>query len=104
MVNTATGKGDDSDEEKAALVRKLQKMEAEEEHDGMFDNPVPFGSAAAKAIIGKDIARKMHGDRSVPLYATAGTTTTSVSCDADDGADHFVYTDASQDKTVWQAS
>lgn len=46
MVNSATG--DDSDEEKAALVRRLQAMEAEEEHDGMFDKPVPFGSANAQ--------------------------------------------------------
>ena len=47
MVNSATGDGDDSEEEKAALVRRLQAMEDVEEHDGLFDNPVPFGSANA---------------------------------------------------------
>ena len=89
MINTSTGKGDDdSDDEKAALVRRLQAMEAEEEHDGMFDNPVPFGSAAAQAVMTKNQGKPT---------TTMATATTSVSCDADDGADHFVYMDAEQD-------
>ena len=65
-------------------------MEAEEEHDGLFDAPVPFGSAEARDLIqtgaGKSVSK---------------TTEMSVSCDADDGMDHFIYTDPEEDKAVW---
>ena len=44
MVSSSTGY--DSEEEKANLVRRLKAMEAQEEHDNLFDKPVPFGQGA----------------------------------------------------------
>lgn len=44
MVSSSTGY--DSEEEKANLVKRLKAMEAEEEHDNLFDKPVPFGLGA----------------------------------------------------------
>ena len=44
MVCSSTG--NDSEEEKNELVKRLQEMEANEEHDNLFDNPVPFGQGA----------------------------------------------------------
>ena len=49
MISSSSGY--DSDEEKAALVRRLKAMEAEEEHDDIFDRPIPFGSSAAAVVI-----------------------------------------------------
>ena len=49
MVNSSSG-NDDSDDEKAALVRRIQAMTADEEEDP-FDKPVPFGSQAAQEAI-----------------------------------------------------
>ena len=49
MVSSSTG--NDSDEEKAELVRRLQAMEAEEEHDEMFDKPIAFGSREAATVM-----------------------------------------------------
>lgn len=56
----------------------------------MFDKPVPFGSgrpdpASLAAAMGRPVA---------------ATTEVSVSCDPDDGADHTVYADPSEDKAV----
>ena len=84
MVNSATG--DDSEEEKAALVERLKKMEAEEEHDNLFDNPIPFGSGAPSAA--------------AILAATgkASTATVQIIADDDDEVDHYVYTDPIEDK------
>ena len=78
------------EEEKAALVRRLRQMEAEEEHDDMFDKPVPFGSGRPDEF---------------SLAAAEGrpekiTTSISVSCDPDDGADHQIYADPAEDKRV----
>jgi len=55
MVSSSTGY--DSEEEKANLVKRLKAMEAEEEHDNLFDKPVPFGQggpdqAAIQAAMG----------------------------------------------------
>ena len=83
MVSSASGY--DSEEEKRALVERLKKMEAEEEHDNLFDCPVPFGSgaptdAAIRAATGK-----------------AATSEVCIGGDGDDNVDHFVYADPVED-------
>lgn len=94
MVNTATG--EDEEEKKAALVRRLQAMEAAEEHDGLFDAPVPFGSAQARQLI-----QTGGGVTTTVTSAIGASCEVSASCDADDGMDHYIYTDPEQDKAVW---
>lgn len=62
-------------------------MEAEEEHDGIFDNPIPFDSQEAAAAIRAQEAKPTTTSREI-----------SVSCDTEAGADHFVYADPELDK------
>ena len=45
MVNSSSG--NDSDDEKAALVKRIQAMTADEEEDP-FDKPIAFGSQEAQ--------------------------------------------------------
>ena len=67
-------------------------MEAEEEHDNMFDKPVAFGSGKPDESA---LAAAMGG----PVNKTASIEV-SVSCDVDDGADHYIYSDPIEDKRV----
>ena len=82
MINSGTS-NDNEEEEKAELVRRLTAMEDAEEHDNLFDKPVAFGSGRPdQASLAAAMGRPM-----------VSTTSVSVSCDADDGADHFIYAD-----------
>ena len=71
-------------------------MEEAEEHDGLFDAPIPFGSAKAQELI--------QNGNDGRLQISRNNTEVSASYDADDGMDHYIYTDPEADKAVWDVS